>query len=145
MGKRRILEFVKELNREQGVTVLVTSHDMSDLEQLAGRIVLLHQGAIAYDSDFAGLRRSMTDRRRLILETAGPAAPVLNGGELVESVGGRHTYLFDAGSLKRADLLAQAAAQTELLDVETHRPDIDDVIADIYESWIVGRSLPPDG
>src|SRR5439155_14520354 len=48
LAKRRILDFIKELNRTRRTTVLVTSHDMSDLEQLAGRIVMVHRGAIAF-------------------------------------------------------------------------------------------------
>ncbi|HEY3083082.1 MAG TPA: ATP-binding cassette domain-containing protein [Chloroflexota bacterium] len=135
LAKRRILEFVKELNRERGVTVLVTSHDMGDLEQLAGRIVLIHRGEIAFDGDWTRLRRTMTERRRLLIETNTEAAPRLTGAELVESAGGRHTYLFDAATVRLSELLEQASAQAEVLDVETHRPDIDDVIADIYESW----------
>ena len=133
LAKRRVLEFVKELNRARGVTVIVTSHDMGDLEQLAGRIVLIHRGAIAFDGDWATLRRSMTERRRLTIETTSEIAPTLLGADLVESAAGRHTYLFDTAHTKLADLLDQAG---EVLDVETHRPDIDDVIADIYESWI---------
>jgi ABC-2 type transport system ATP-binding protein len=136
LAKRRILEAVKELNRARELTVLVTSHDMSDLEQLAGRIVLINRGAVAYDGDFAGLRRSMTERRRLTIETSGPVAPALDEADLVESAGSRHTYLFDAEQVKLAELLAQASAQTEVLDVEAHRPDIDDVIADLYDAWL---------
>lgn len=136
LAKRRILEAVKELNRTRGLTVLVTSHDMGDLEQLAGRIVLVNRGEVAYDGDFASLRRSMTERRRLIIETSGSVAPVLGDAELIESVDGRHTYSFDAAKVKLADLLTQASGQAELLDVETHRPDIDDVIADLYGTWL---------
>ncbi|HEV8633052.1 MAG TPA: ATP-binding cassette domain-containing protein [Chloroflexota bacterium] len=135
LAKRRILEFIKELNRQRRVTVVVTSHDMGDLEQLAGRIVLIHRGEIAFDGDWTTLRRTMTERRRLLIETAGGTAPALRGAELVESAGGRHSYLFDAAAVRLSELLEQASAQAEVLDVETHRPDIDDVIADIYESW----------
>jgi ABC-2 type transport system ATP-binding protein len=135
LAKRRVLEFVKELNRERGVTVLVTSHDMGDLEQLASRIVLIHRGEIAFDGDWPRLRRSMTERRRLLIETNTDTPPRLAGAELAESAGGRHTYLFDAATVRLSELLEQASAQAEVLDVETPRPDIDDVIADIYESW----------
>src|SRR5262252_7112733 len=48
LAKRNILGFVKELNRRRRTTVLVTSHDMSDLEELAGRIVMVHRGRIAF-------------------------------------------------------------------------------------------------
>jgi ABC-2 type transport system ATP-binding protein len=146
LAKRRILEFVTELNRVRRLTVMVTSHDMSDLEQLAGRIVMIHQGNIAFDGDFASLRRFVPDRRRLLLETRDGRAPELAGAELATSAANRHEYVFDAGRVKLADLLGQASVQTEVLDVETHRPPIDDVVADIYEAWLAGgagiRSTP---
>src|SRR5262245_52262961 len=52
LAKRHILQFIRDLNRERQVTVMITSHDMSDLEQLAGRIVMIHHGNIAFDGDF---------------------------------------------------------------------------------------------
>ncbi len=135
LAKRDILRFVTDLNRERRVTVMVTSHDMSDLEQLAGRVVMIHRGAIAFDGDFDRLRREFADRRRLLIETSSDQPPSLMGAVLVSSDGPRHEYLFDAGHARIADLLEQAAAQTQVLDVETHRAPIDDVIADIYEAW----------
>jgi hypothetical protein len=80
-------------------------------------------------------QREFADRRRLLLETADGAAPTLAGAELLTSDAGRHEYVFDAGQVKIAALLAQAAEQATVLDVETHRAPIDDVIADIYERW----------
>jgi ABC-type uncharacterized transport system ATPase subunit len=53
----------------------------------------------------------------------------------VESAAGRHEYRFDASQVRIASLLEQAARETQVLDVETHRAPIDDVIADIYEKW----------
>ncbi len=135
LARRRILEFIRELNRERGVSVVVTSHDMAELEQLAGRIVLLHRGEIAFDGDFTELRRHLTGQRVLTLETASHSAPALSGAELVRSEAGRHEYAFDSRTRRLSDLLEDAAAQTEVLDVETHRPPIDDVVADLYEHW----------
>ncbi len=140
LARRRILSFLKELNRESGVSVLVTSHDMAELEQLAGRIVLLHEGQIAFDGVFSDLRRLLTRRRVLTLETASPEPPLLDGAELIATdSAGRHEYAFDFRSTSLADLLAQAAAQTEVLDVETHRAPIDQVVADLYEHWLQAR------
>ena len=135
LAKRKILQFVKELNREKRVTVMVTSHDMDDLEQLAARIVMIDRGRIAYDGSFDRLRREFSDRRKLFLETTGAGAPRLTGAEWVQSEDCRHSYLFDAKQVGIAALLDQAAAQAQIVDVETHRADIDDVIAHIYERW----------
>jgi ABC-2 type transport system ATP-binding protein len=135
LGKRNILEFIKNLNRERNVTVMLTSHDMSELEQLAGRMVMIDRGRLAFDGDFDRLRREFGDRRRLLIETADHFPPVLKGAELVKSEANRHEYIFDALQVKIPVLLDQVAAQTHILDVETHRASIDDVIADIYEKW----------
>ena len=135
LAKRHILAFIKRINREQNVTVMVTSHDMADLEQLAGRIVMIDHGRIAFDGDFARLRKEFGDRRRLLIETPEGSPPTLKGATLIDSTSGRHEYVFDTSRVRIAELLEQAAAQTQVLDVETHRAPIDDVIADIYERW----------
>jgi len=136
LARRRILSFIKDLNRERGLSVLVTSHDMAELEQLAGRIVLLHEGQIAFDGVFADLRRLLSHQRTLILETTSQNPPRLTGAEMVRTEAGRHEFTFDADSVKLSDLLEQASAQTEILDVETHRAPIDEAVADLYEHWL---------
>jgi hypothetical protein len=77
--------------------------------------------------------REFGDRRRLLVETAGGPAPLLDGAQLIGGDAGRYEYVFDASRVQITALLEQAAAQ--VLDVETHRAPIDDVIADIYETW----------
>jgi ABC-2 type transport system ATP-binding protein len=125
--------------------VVVTSHDMAELEQLAGRIVLLHEGEIAFDGDFSELRRLLTGRRVLILETSTAEPLALVGAELVRSEAGRHEYAFDPRRVTLAQLLEQASAMTDVLDVETHRAPIDEVVADLYEHWLNRSASGPSG
>ena len=61
--------------------------------------------------------------------------PDLKNADLIKSEANRREYIFDASQMKIPALLEEAAAQTQILDVETHRSSIDDVIADIYEKW----------
>ena len=140
LAKRNMLAFLKDINRERRITIMVTSHDMAELEQLAGRIVMVDKGRIAYDGDFTRLRREFADRRHLALETDSDTAPMLTGAEWVKSETGRHEYTFDAAHSSIAALLEQASSQTQVLDVETHRAPIDGVIADIYEKWQGARA-----
>ncbi|MEW6755473.1 MAG: ATP-binding cassette domain-containing protein [Candidatus Latescibacterota bacterium] len=135
LARRHILEFIMQLNRERQVTVLLTSHDMDELEQLAGRIVLIDRGRIAFDGDFGQLRRRFADRRRLRLQTRSAQAPPLAGARLLRSEAGWHEYTFDAARSDIVALLAQAGACTQVVDVETHRAPIDEVIADLYQQW----------
>jgi ABC-2 type transport system ATP-binding protein len=133
--KRDVLEAIRTLNRERRMTVMITSHDMPDLEQLRARIVLLNEGAIAYDGSFEDLRRRMGDRRRLVVETDSAAAPALPSAAHLGSEGTRHEYAFDAAAMPIPRLLAAVAARAHVLDVETHRAPIEDVIADLYRDW----------
>jgi len=135
LAKRGIIEFIKDINRERAVAVMLTSHDMSELEQLAGRIVMIDRGRIAFDGDFNSLRRQFGDRRYLTIQTLDGPPPELSDAKLVKSDAGRHKYVFDASQVRISALLEQASAETQIVDVETHRESIDDVIADIYERW----------
>jgi ABC-2 type transport system ATP-binding protein len=135
LAKRQLLQFIKEINQERQVTVMLTSHDMSELEELAGRMVMIHKGQIAFDGDFDQLRREFGGRRILLLDTDRLAPPVLKGAQWVSSEGMRHEFVFNGVESSISDLLEQASAQVSVLDVETHRAPIDEVIADIYEKW----------
>ena len=140
LAKRKILNFIKELNRERGVTVMVTSHDMPELEQLAGRIVMIHQGSIAFDGDFGRLRREYADRRGCCSRRPRRRARRSTAPSSSSQEDGRHEYPYDAIAAGSPSCSSRRAAQTHLLDVESHRAPIDDVIADIYESWQRGAS-----
>lgn len=140
LARRRILAFLARINAERGTTVIVTSHDMAELEQLAGRIVMIHHGEVAFDGDWSALRRDVSRHRVLTIETASDSgAPRLEGAMHRASSGGRHEYVYDGTEVELAALLAQAAQQADILDVETHRPPIDEVVADLYERWQHGR------
>lgn len=140
LAKRSMTRLVRQLSATGSVTVMVTSHDMNELEQLAGRVIFIESGSLAYDGDFGSLRREFGDLRRLVLETDNATAPTLPGAELVGSQGMRHEYRLAGAGADVAALLAGAGEQCRVLDVETHRAPIDEVIAGIYEHW--GRQRP---
>ncbi len=108
---------------------------MSELEQLASRIVMIDRGCIAFDGEFGQLRRVYGDRRSLVLETTTSTPPELHGAKLIVSEHGRHQYRFDATKVSVSELLQQAAQHTEVIDVETQRAPIDQVIANMYQTW----------
>jgi ABC-type uncharacterized transport system ATPase subunit len=96
---------------------------------------MIDKGRIAFDGDFARLRRQLGATRHLLIETSSPAAPVLQGASHVGSVGNWHEYRFDASRTGIPALLDQAAATATVVDVETHQAPIDTVIAGLYEQW----------
>jgi ABC-2 type transport system ATP-binding protein len=70
LAKRQMIAFLKRVNAENGTTIVVTSHDMDDLEEMARRILLLSDGALAFDGDFAALREALGCTRRAVVTMA---------------------------------------------------------------------------
>lgn len=134
LAKRQVLEFRRAIIEARGVTIAVTSHDLTDLEALASRIVMVHKGEVAFDGPFSELRATPGIGRRLRLRTDG-LRPVLASAKFLETRDGAHEYSYDPSVTSRTALLAEVEAQVSMLDVETHRPPIDDVIAGLYETW----------
>ena len=100
LARQRILAFIQQLNRERGVTVMVTSHDMAELEQLAGRIVMIHQGRIAFDGDFARLRRESATAAGCSSRPRAARRRRWRAPSWFSSEAGRHEYLFDAAQTR---------------------------------------------
>ena len=67
MAKRQMIGFLKQLNEKNGTTIIVTSHDMDDLEEMARRMLLISNGRIAFDGDFDGLRTELGCTKRAVV------------------------------------------------------------------------------
>src|SRR5256885_16361243 len=68
VSKLSVRDFVKKLNRERGVTVILTTHDMDDIEALCKRVILIGEGRILSDGTLETLRATVTSERRLIID-----------------------------------------------------------------------------
>ena len=133
LAKRQMIGFLKDLNRTQGTTILVTSHDMDDLEEMAQRILLLSDGRIAFDGAFDALRQRAGGIHRAVL-TADGQPPSIEGLSLLESSDNRHTYAMQEG-MTMQKLLAHLATLPNVQDVQMQKAPIEGVIAGMYRDW----------
>lgn len=135
LAKRQMIRFLKQLNRECGTTIIVTSHDMDDLEEMAQRILLISKGSLAFDGDFADLRKSIGVKRRLVVTTSSAHAPVLPGLEHRQSRDGQHTYSFDAGQISITAILGLLSDVQGVTDVEIGKDSLEEMLANLFEGW----------
>lgn len=136
LAKQQMIHFLKKINRECGTTVVVTSHDMDDLEEMAQRMVLLNKGKIAFDGNFDELRNVLGGFYRIQVTTGiQDPVPRLLDMKLLKSENGIHEYEFDRRKLKIHEVLGMLAGFTEILDVEIKKAPIEDVVANLYMSW----------
>ena len=133
VSKLALRDFVKSLNRERGVTVILTTHDMHDIEALAERVIVIGHGRILRDSSFDAMRADFQGERRLIVEFAEEAGdPVLAGARIVAREGRVVEYAFDPRTTPSHELINRVTAAHTVADIRIEDPKIEEVIARFY-------------
>lgn len=137
-AKRQMIEFLKKINRENGVTIIVTSHDMDDLEEMARRILMISGGRIAFDGSFDDLRGITGNLTRVSVAMEKGFAPQIQGGKLLSSNNGIFEYDINLAETPVRDLLGQLSQAGGVRDVEIKKAPIEQVIAELYRDWSAG-------
>jgi ABC-2 type transport system ATP-binding protein len=133
-SKLAVRGFVRQLNREQGVTVLLTTHDMQDVEALAERVIVIGQGRLLADGPFASLRAGVLAERRLHIDFTGAAPALEMPGVTVRARGERSLELaFDPSKIPAPKLIAAIATQHAVQDIHVDEVAIEEVITRFYE------------
>ena len=136
VSKERLRAFLTDANATDGMTVLLTTHDLADVERLCRRVVVIDHGTVVADDTLAALRATFGGARELVVELAAPAAALtgLPGVRTVavEADGLRQRLAFSPADTTAAALVAAVAAVTDLRDVTVVEPSIDDVIRTVY-------------
>ncbi len=130
VAKQRVRDFLVEINRERGVTVLLTTHDLGDIERLCNRLLVIDHGSLIWDGRIAELRERYGGERTLVVDLEDPAPPLEIEGATVERVDGPRQWLRFRGPA--ADLTARVAAAAHLVDLQIAEPDIEEIVRRIY-------------
>ncbi|MER7465454.1 ATP-binding cassette domain-containing protein [Streptomyces sp. NPDC097981] len=132
VSKAKVRGFLRQLNAELGTTVLLTTHDLQDIEQLCERVMVIDHGRLMYDGPLAGLHSMGESERTLVVDLERELPEISVAGARVVKVDGPRQWLaFPAGS-SAAPLVAEVAARYPLQDLSVREPDIEDVIARMY-------------
>jgi ABC-2 type transport system ATP-binding protein len=132
-SKLAVREFVKKLNRERGVTVLLTTHDMHDIEALAQRVIVIGHGRVLADQSFDALRAGALADRRLLVDFAGEVPDVsIDGAQLLRREDRSVELAFDPRVISAPALIARIAAEHAVEDIRVEQPAIEEVIARFY-------------
>ena len=133
VSKLAFRDSIKRFNRERGVTVILTTHDMDDIEALCTRVMVIGEGVILYDGALEALRESIAPERRLVIDLAEPDAAVSDPDAVVMRREGRRVHLsFDPRHIPPADLIARIASRHPVRDLFVENPPIEEIVARMY-------------
>jgi ABC-2 type transport system ATP-binding protein len=136
LSKQAVREFLAELGARGDTTIVLTTHDLADIERLCRRIVVIDHGRVVHDGSLTELHARYGSRRRVTVDFAGPvtAVPIdLPGVSLERAEGARLEFALDS-TAEVGDLLARLVAIGGLRDVTIAEPEIEDVISRLYTS-----------
>ncbi|MCC6179413.1 MAG: ATP-binding cassette domain-containing protein [Chloroflexi bacterium] len=137
VAKARIRELLATINREQGVTMLLTTHDLADIERLCSRMLIIDQGRVIYDGSVEAIRERFGGERTVIVDLEAETAPLAIPGVEVERVEGPRQWLrFRRDEMTAAAVVSAVAASARLRDLTIEEPAIEDIVRGIYEGRV---------
>jgi ABC-2 type transport system ATP-binding protein len=132
LSKQRLRGFLRELNAERGTTILLTTHDLVDIEQVCRRVMVIDQGRLAFDGDFAALHAAGEATRTVIVDFAAPIGAVQVLGATVIRVEGARQWLSLPAGTPTGPVVAALATAHEVADLSIREPSIEDVLPHLY-------------
>ena len=133
VAKAAVREFLSEVNRERGVTVLLTTHDLADIERLCSRLLVIDHGRLIWDGGLDELRRQHGPERTLVVDLEESAPPLeLDGARVVKVDGPRQWLRFRRDETSASELIAAVGAQARLIDVAIEETEIEEIVRRIY-------------
>lgn len=138
VAKHRVRDFLKQINRDDGATVLLTTHDMSDVEQLCSRVLIIDHGTLLYDGTLDVIRDRLGTERTLVVDLADDVPRMLQvpAARQVRADGPRRWLQFNRLEITAAELIAEVAARYRLHDLTIEEPDIESIVRRIYEEGL---------
>ncbi|MCW8965205.1 MAG: ATP-binding cassette domain-containing protein [Candidatus Pacearchaeota archaeon] len=134
ISKLAVRNFIQKINTEKKVTVLLTTHNMDDIEALCQRIILINNGTIFLDGTIIDLRNKITEERRLIVDLADDQIlkPEKNV-RIISQNGQRFILHFKPSEISAAELIKRITTEHDIKDIFIQNIPIEEIIAQLYK------------
>lgn len=136
VSKQAVREFLLELNRERGTTLLLTTHDLDDVEMLCGRMLIIDHGRVIHDGAVDAFKATYGTERTVVVDLAEPAPPLDVPDTVVRKVEGPRQWLaFDRRATTAAAVVARIVAEADVRDLSVEEPAIEDLVRRVYTAF----------
>ena len=141
ISKGRLREFLRALNASRRTTLVLTTHDLQDIEALCDRVIVIDHGTAVFDGPLADLHRHGGSTRTLVVDLVDEAPAISVPGATTRRVEGPRQWLSFPSDASAAPIVAAVAAAYDVADLSIQEPDIEDVIRELYSSGRSNRCL----
>lgn len=138
VAKDRIRQFIRRINRERNTTMILTTHDLQDVEKLCERVMIIDRGRLLFDGRLSDLRHRFGGKRQLMVDFVEPYGDVaVEGATIVERDGLRVTYQFERNGVTASALIGRISARFRIRDLEVRDIEIEETVRRIYEQRLL--------
>lgn len=141
VAKERMRHFIAHINQVRGTTILLTTHDLADVEKLCNRVMIIDHGHLLYDGKLEQLQERFGGKRELVVDLAETYADVsVPGAEVVQQQDLRVTYQFARQEVTASELIGRLSARFRIRDLSVREPEIEATIRRIYEERLLDQA-----
>lgn len=137
VSKLAVRDFIRAINRENGTTVILTTHDMQDIEALTERILLIGKGRILLDGSLSELKARNSSRKTLTVAYEGGALPSCEEMTVKEDKEGRAVLSVDTRALSVSEAISRISAAVGVKDISVTGESIDELVVSLYQEFAI--------
>jgi len=142
VAKEKMRDFIQEINKDRQVTVILTTHDMEDIEKLCKRMVLIDHGQKVYDGEIEVGKSRFGKTRTLIVDVEDIDKDMdLSNGEVMKREGSRCWIRFNRNEVSASQLINEITRTHNITDLTVEEPDIESIISRIYQEGFAAEDL----
>ncbi len=144
VAKERIRQFIQHVNSERGTTVVLTTHDLADVQRLCQRVMIIDRGKLLFDGRLESLQEQFGGKRELVVDFAEEYDKVaVDGATVIEHHDSRATYQFEREAISASELIGRISNRYRVQDLAVREPDIEATIRRIYEERLLEKTAVP--
>ena len=134
ISKQLVRDFVKQINKEKKTTIILTTHDMTDIEALAKRIILIGNGQVLYDGSLQKLKNNYATKKYIKVKTNTSITEKIPGVLRKEKTKDGYNFIIDSKKLNISEFLNDISKKAQIEDVEIDNENLDNMIVNLYEN-----------
>jgi len=137
VAKQRIRSFLTEINAERKTTIILTTHDLSDVEKLCERMMIIDHGKVIYDGTVDEIKNRYGKKRRLIIDLADDYKEIdVQDAKTIRKEDHRAWLEFSRDDISASQLISKVTGKYDIIDLTIEEPEIESIVAGIYEDGI---------